>query len=187
MYVARPAHSRLVDFFTLADVKLFLRVDHDDEDDVIEALANAAITWCENYCNRKFATGQTATFYLSSFRSASLAYGPVTAINSVAYDDTSGTEQTLATSKYYYDTPNDNPVRIYFHDTPDLEDYNSQPVRVVCNVGAAPTQEVKHAVRLLTGHWYENRRTVVTGTIATSIPFAVEALLSSQRILDMRQ
>lgn len=187
MYVARPAYSRLSDFMTLADVKLFLRVDHDDEDDVIEALANAAIAWCEDYCNRKFATGLLATFYLNSFRSASLAYGPVTSITSVVYDDTTGFEQTLNASKYYYDRPNNNPVRIYFHDVPDLEDYNSQPVRVVAAVGAAPNDAVKHAVRLLAGHWYENRRTVVTGTIATSIPFAVEALLSSQRILDLRQ
>jgi len=187
MYVARPAYSRLSDFMTLADLKLFLRVDHDDEDDVIEALADAAIAWCEDYCNRKFATGLSATFYLNSFRSASLAYGPVTSITSVLYDDTTGFEQTLDASKYYYDRPNNNPVRIYFHDVPDLEDYNSQPVRVVAAVGAAPNNAVKHAVRLLTGHWYENRRTVVTGTIATSIPFAVEALLSSQRILDMRQ
>ncbi len=172
---------------TLADVKLFLRVDHDDEDDVIEALANAAIAWCEDYCNRKFATGLSATFYLNSFRSASLAYGPVTSITSVVYDDTTGFEQTLDASKYYYDRPNNNPVRIDFHDTPDLEDYNRLPVRVAAAVGAAPNDAVKHAVRLLTGHWYENRRTVVTGTIATSIPFAVEALLSSQRILDMRQ
>ena len=187
MFVARPAHSRLTDFFTLDDLKLFLRVDHDDEDDVITALADAAITWCENYCNRKFATGLSATFYLSSFRSASLAYGPVTSITSVLYDDTTGFEQTLDASKYYYDRPGQNPIRIYFHDVPDVEDYNSQPVRVVAAVGEAPTNEVKHAVRLLVGHWYENRRTVVTGTIATSIPFAVEALLSSQRIIDMRQ
>jgi len=187
MFVARPAHSRLSDFFTLDDLKLFLRVDHDDEDDVITALADAAITWCENYCNRKFATGLSATFYLSSFRSASLAYGPVTSITSVLYDDTTGFEQTLDASKYYYDRPGQNPIRIYFHDVPDVEDYNSQPVRVVAAVGEAPTNEVKHAVRLLVGHWYENRRTVVTGTIATSIPFAVEALLSLQRIIDMRQ
>ena len=187
MFVARPAHSRLSDFFTLDDLKLFLRVDHDDEDDVITALADAAITWCENYCNRKFATGLSATFYLSSFRSASLAYGPVTSITSVLYDDTTGFEQTLDASKYYYDRPGQNPIRIYFHDVPDVEDYNSQPVRVVAAVGEAPTNEVKHAVRLLVGHWYENRRTVVTGAIATSIPFAVEALLSSQRIIDMRQ
>ena len=187
MYVARPGHSRLSDFFTLDDIKLFLRVDHDDEDDVITALANAAISWCENYCNRIFNTGGSATFYLSRFRSASLAYGPVTSITSVVYDDTTGTQQTLDTSKYYFDTPADNTLRIYFHDTPDLEDYNSQPVRVTAAVGAAPSDEVKHAVRLLTGHWYENRRTVVTGTIANSVPFAVEALLSSQRILDMQQ
>ena len=187
MHVTKPAHSRLNDITTLAAIKLFLRVDHNDEDTLITSLTNAAIAWCEDYCNRLFRADEAAGFYLDSFRSASLAYGPVTEITSVRYDDTSGAGQTLDTSKYYTDNFADSTVRIHFHDTPDVETYNSQPVLVRTYVGAAPTETVLQAINLLVGHWYENRRTVVTGTTATSIPFAVEALLSSQRILDMRQ
>ncbi len=166
---------------------MFLRVDHDDEDTLITSLTDAAITWCEDYCNRMFRADEAAVFYLNTFRSASLAYGPVTEITSVTYDDTAGTTQVLNTSKYYTDTNTFDTMRIYFHDTPDLEDYNSMPVKILAEVGAAPSDAVLQAINLLVGHWYENRRTVVTGTIATSIPFAVEALLSSERILDMRQ
>jgi hypothetical protein len=82
---------------------------------------------------------------------------------------------------------NNGSVMLYFHDVPDLEDYNAHPVLVNANVGTTATKQVKQAVNLLVGHWYENRRTVVTGTIAISVPFAVEALLNSQRILDLRQ
>lgn len=36
---------------------------------------------------------------------------------------------------------------------------------------------LKVAILLLIAHWYQNRETVVTGTIATALPFAAEALL----------
>ena len=186
MHIVQPAHSVMTDVISLADMKLFLRVDASDEDDVITALGNAAVAWCENYCNRRF-TSQSTIFYLSHFRAATLAFGPVTSIESVSYDDTSGTQQTLSSDKYYTQQPHDGSIMIYFHDVPDLQDYNAHPVRVRTTVGATEKQEVVHAVQMLVAHWYESRRTVVTGTIATSIPFAVEALLSSQRILDMRQ
>lgn len=37
------------------------------------------------------------------------------------------------------------------------------------------------AVLLIGGHLFENREAVVTGTIATSLPFAVESLLAPYR------
>lgn len=187
MHVVRPAHTNGVDIVTLADMKEFLRVDHNDEDDTITALLNAAAAWCEDYCNRKFRTGGTATFYLERWRPASLAFGPVTSIVQVKYDDTSGIEKTLDTSKYYYETVHNGSIMIYFHDVPDLQEYNAHPVRITAGVGQNETHEVKHAVRMLVAHWYENRRAVVMGTNPVQVPIAVEALLSSQRILDMRQ
>lgn len=177
----------MTDVITLADMKLFLRVDHDDEDTTITTLGDAAVAWVEDYCNRVVRADQTARFYLDRFRPACLAYGPVTRVNSVSYYDTAGAEQTLSASKYYHERTTNDSIMLYFHDVPDLEDYNAQPVEVECVVGQAETKQIVQAVQMLVGHWYENRRTVVTGTIATSIPFAVEALLSSQRILDMRQ
>ncbi|EPA6640343.1 TPA: head-tail connector protein [Serratia marcescens] len=42
--------------------------------------------------------------------------------------------------------------------------------------------DVKAAMLLLIGHWYENRETVSVGQVATDIPFAAEALLQPYRI-----
>ena len=171
----------------MADAKEFLRVDSSDEDDTITALVNAAVAWVEDYTNRKFATGGFANFYLERWRPAALAYGPVTAITHVKYNDTAGVQQTLDASKYYTTKATDGSMMIYFHDTPDLETYNAHPIEIKAAVGASETPNVIHAVKMLVAHWYENRRAVVTGTTPVQVPIAVESLLSVERIIDHRQ
>jgi len=101
MHVVRPAHTQGTNVVTLADAKEFLRVDSSDEDTTITALLDAAVAWVEDYCNRSFTAGGSAVFHLERWRNAALAYGPVTAITHVKYNDTAGAEQTLAASKYY--------------------------------------------------------------------------------------
>lgn len=39
------------------------------------------------------------------------------------------------------------------------------------------TGDVQQAILLLVGHWYANREAVAVGTIATTMPLAVERLL----------
>jgi uncharacterized phiE125 gp8 family phage protein len=187
MHVVRPDHTAGTNVVPLADAKEFLRVDSSDEDATITALLRAAVAWVEDYCNRSFTAGSSAVFHLERWRTAALAYGPVTAITHVKYNDTAGAEQTLAASKYYTTAATDGGMLIYFHDTPDLETYNAQPVRVTAAVGVEESANVKHAVKMLVAHWYENRRAVVTGTITATIPIAVESLLSVERIIDNRQ
>ena len=162
-------------------------MDHSDEDTTITSLLDAASAHISDYCNRHFTVSSTAVFYLERWRTASLAFGPVTGVTDVKYNDTSGSEQTLDTSKYYFETLTDNTTRISFHDTPDLEDYNASPVKITCAAGKVASASVEVAVKLLVTHWYENRRAVVTGTTATEMPMSVRSLLSSERIIDMRQ
>lgn len=38
---------------TLAEAKQHLRIDHDDEDALVEAYADAAVLSCLNHCNRQ--------------------------------------------------------------------------------------------------------------------------------------
>lgn len=42
--------------------------------------------------------------------------------------------------------------------------------------------DVKAAMLLLIGHWYEHRETVVVGQTVAEVPYAVEALLQPYRI-----
>ena len=44
------------------------------------------------------------------------------------------------------------------------------------------TDDVKSAMLLLIGHWYESREAVTLGQAVSTIPFAVEAILQPYRI-----
>lgn len=187
MNVITPTPGAGTDVISLADMKEFLRVDHSDEDTTITALLDTAVAHVCDYTNRHIGTAATATFYLERWRPAALAYGPVVSINSVTYSDTAGAVQTLDTSKWYLQNHKDDTCLIFFHDTPDLEEYNARPVIISAQVGGQPSNSIKHAVRMLVAHWYENRRGVVTGTTATTIPLGVHSLLNTERIIDTRQ
>jgi uncharacterized phiE125 gp8 family phage protein len=186
MIIDKPAYTSGTDVVSLADMKLFLRVDGSDEDTTITALLNAAVTHISDYTNRHFTGESDAKFYLEKWRSASLAFGPVTRISAVKYYDRSGTLQTLDVSKWYAEEGTDNTRRVYFHDTPDLEEYNASPVYLECKVGAQESASVQTATKLLVAHWFENRRAVVTTSVNT-VPLSVHSLLNSERIIDMRQ
>lgn len=111
---------------------------------------------------------------------------PLQSVSSIQYRAaTDGTLTTLASSGYDVDTDS-KPGRI----TPSYGNVwpvarwqpNAVLVTFVAGYGAASAvpEAIKAAIKLLVGHWYENREAVVTGTIATQLPLTVEALLMSQ-------
>lgn len=100
----------------VALIKTHLRVDHDDEDDLIKGYAAASVDFVEHYC-----------------------------------------DGTLV-------------VQL----TPPEE--NEEPPREVLF-----SSGIWQAMLLIIGHYYSNRESVVTGTIATELPLGVEALLYRHR------
>jgi len=51
--------------------------------------------------------------------------------------------------------------------------------------GQAIVDDIKLAMLLLVGHWYENREPVNIGNISTTLPYGFEALLEPYRIFPM--
>lgn len=187
MNIRPPALTAGTNVISLADMKEFLRVDHSDEDTTITALLDAAVAHVSDYTNRHISdTPGTALFYLERWRPTALAYGPVTAIQGVLYKDTAGNNQTLSADKYYFDMHYNGTCLLFFHDTPDLEEYNAMPITIQALVGIPTSNSIKHAVRMLVAHWYENRRAVITNG-AYEVPIGVHSLLNPERIIDTRQ
>ena len=59
---------------TVAQLKEHLRVDHTDEDTLIEAYRDAAIAWIEDYCNTRLGD-VTAVGYIDFFYNVRLPIG----------------------------------------------------------------------------------------------------------------
>ena len=168
---------------TVADLKSHLRVDHSDEDTLIEALRDTAIAWIEDYCNTRLGD-VTAVGYLDFFYNARFPVGPVNSITSVTYTDTSNTTQTLNAANYWFDIKTKS-ARITFDNAPDLYDDTFHAVQINMNLGYAEAdvpQPMLHAIRLLVGHLYENRQQVISGgNVIRELPLGIHALVSPYR------
>ena len=118
-----------------------------------------------------------------------LALPPVRSITSITYLDSDGASQTLATTVYQLGADKDLRPRIdlkYGQSWPTTYDVpDAVTVRFAAGYSSGNSPDdasgvpftIKAAIMLMVGHMYENREEVVTGTIATVMPKAVERLL----------
>jgi uncharacterized phiE125 gp8 family phage protein len=88
---------------TLAEAKLWLKIDGDDEDTLLTAAITAATVECEAYAGLSFIT-RTRTIKLTAFRGdLILPYGPVTALTSIEYVDSNGDAAEIDSADYTLD------------------------------------------------------------------------------------
>lgn len=174
---------------TRAEAKLHCRVDSDitADDDLFDALIIAAREWVEDYTGRAL-IDQTwqLKFDGYSFGEFRLHRSPVIAIDSFIYD-LDGVATTLAADQYELDGPRSKwPRLIPAYGISWPVSYWARPLTIQFRAGYAnravsPTEgaekvpEVyKQAIKLLVGHFYENRE-------AQAPPEMVKWLLRSQR------
>lgn len=197
--VSAPATEPL----TIAEAKSHLRVDVDDENDLVTALIQAAREWVETFTHRALIT-QTWDLMLDDFPTnwASTAVhrtsmtdgaiwlpkAPLQTVTSINYIDSTGTTTLWAATNYTVDAPAGPWARVgrivpnyaVIYPVTRLVP-NSVTARFVAGYGAAAAVPVgiKAAIKLLIGHWYQNREAVLVGTRAAAIdiPMGLEALL----------
>jgi hypothetical protein len=112
-----------------------------------------------------------------------LPWAPLASVTTIKYIDTAGTQQTLSSTKYQVDiTTEPGRIRPVFGEIwPIVKPLTLAAVEVTYRAGygdtaAAVPDEFKAAIRLLTGHYYENREAVVAGSM-NELPMGVQALL----------
>lgn len=173
---------------TLTEAKLHCRVDGTAEDALLTDLIIAATRHAERFTHRRFVSqvwdhrldGPPCTLWTSPI-------APVISIGSVSYIDTDGTTQTWSSALYQTDIPagpTAGPARlmpIYNGTWPQTRDVlNAFTVRFTVGYGttaASVPYDIKAAIKLLIGHFYENREAVNVGNMVTPMPLAVESLL----------
>lgn len=148
---------------SLADAKLHLRVDGDEEHLTIARIISAARSWVEEYTNRSL---PPQTWQVSAPCWADPLWlpraVPLQSVTFVKYYDASNVLQTLSSSVYTvpaFQEPAS--IRLAFGQVwPALYD-RADAVRVEYVTGAATVGAIPHplrqAVLLLIDHWFNNR------------------------------
>lgn len=172
---------------TLAEAKMHLRVDHDDEDDYINALIQAARVSCENYTEQHFVQ-KTIKEYHDDFPSTIYLRVPnVSSLTSIKYQDAESVEQTFASSKYEADlksfTARVTPVST--ESWPSAKDiFNAVTIEYLAGYTSADNvpMPVKQAMKLIIAKWYEYREDNLGRQNSKSLPSTAEALLNQYRV-----
>jgi gp6-like head-tail connector protein len=193
-FLVTPPTSLVV---SVADQKAHLRIDTGAEDSLIQSLIEAATSACEHETKRQFLTA-TWKRVLDCFPGDEsirspyrggwhpgycgaivLQHPPLLGITNIEYVDPTGATLELASSVYQvvtdaylgYVVPKPDQSWPATRDVP-----NSVTVTYTC--GYSPTllpKQAVEAVKLLVGHWYENRE--ATGSGVSELPMAVKWLL----------
>lgn len=167
--------------------KVQCRVEHDDDDAFIQSLIGAATRHVERILGRAVMP-QVWLLELTAWQDAVVL--PVEPVRSVVvkYNDPAGNEQTLDAATYSLSAWPSMAAEWRFVSgalRPELSNI-VYPVRYTINVGYADADAVpddlKIAVQMLVGHWYQHREAVASGAM-TEVPMGVSALVAPYRRL----
>lgn len=167
---------------SLDEVKAQSRIETTDEDTYLGGLIAAARAHVESMCGIAVIT-QTRVAKCDSFDDfARMPIAPVASVSSVTYVDTTGSTQTLATSVYEVRTDGLSAAIVLKSGQawPTIQTGSRITVTAICGTAAAPA-EIKHAILMLTAHWFNNREAVGQNNMAP-VPMAVDALLANWRL-----
>lgn len=150
---------------SLADVKSYLKIDHNDEDAVITSLIAAATGLVEQFLNIRLVT-QTVKITVDSFPESQvlpLGIGPLQSVNSLKTIDRAGVTDTVSNTIYKIGNkqPHGSLVVAESADWPATELRADAGVEVEAVVGygaaAAVPQIIKGAIFQTVAGLYENR------------------------------
>jgi uncharacterized phiE125 gp8 family phage protein len=193
----------------LIEMKNYLRVDIDDDDDLITTLISTARERAEDLTGRclisqqwQFAMDKFPAYgcfeYLHHRRHRDsmfsldekaiiLPRGPVLSVDSITYKDQFGTLQTLDPSLYTVDLLSE-PARITpkYLSTWPLAQFDTNSINILFTAGYAnvPNSFIM-AIKLIVGAWYESRAEVVQGSgnfNKLPCPLSAESLLGTYQL-----
>jgi len=174
---------------SLAEAKAHLRVDHDDDDVVIEAYIAAAVDHLDGWTGilgRCLVEQTWRQDYAAVCRVLQLPLGPVTEVVSVSFEDTAGATVTVDPADYDLIVDAGGRACVEFATGVLM----SGPVRITYKAGYPNTTDdalastvppaIKVAIMLMVGNWYEHREAVSDKGFA-ELPFGASVLLAPYR------
>lgn len=172
---------------TVSEVKTHSRIVGSAEDTYIQALIRTAEEYAESYTGRALLTS-TFKLYLDRFPSViAIPKSPLVSLTSIKYIDDNGVEQTLSASKYkLHKLERPFIVEAYGENWPSTrKDMQAVTVEFTAGYGDAASdvpEGLRHALLFHVAHLFENREPELLGSIVSSIPNTLEALLNHWRV-----
>lgn len=172
---------------SLKEAKAHLRVLHSAEDGLISSLIVTARQAVEQEIQRPLIT-QDWALYLDCFpREIEITKCPLESVLSIDYIDADGAPQVVLVDDYHVDAVS-NPARVVLASGASWPATASQPNAVTVNYRAgyglanAVPLPIKQAMLLIIGHLYVNREANVIGATISTLPYGIDALLSSYKL-----
>jgi uncharacterized phiE125 gp8 family phage protein len=163
----------------LAEAKAHLRLDGDDEDDLLGALIAAARVAVETEIRRVLiAQSWRAIVETLPVGGVMLPVVPALSVEAVRAIDSSGAATELDTDDYEFDVA-DGSIKI--DRVAGAARYEIDFSAGYGSSGIDVPQPLRQAIRLLVTHWYENRSAVVLGDDPSATPLGYRELVAPYR------
>jgi uncharacterized phiE125 gp8 family phage protein len=178
-----------VEPLSLAEAKAFLRVEHSDDDDVIGALIAASRIHVEAQTRRALIS-QTWRITLDAWPDNGrqpVRPAPLRALSAARVYDYGGVAHAVDTEAFVVDAGASALAFAPWALAAPGRIAAGIELDVVVGYGDAATdvpEPLRHAVRLLIAHWYENRGLAALGAV-TILPSTAAALLAPYRVLSL--
>ena len=174
---------------TLDEARAFLRVEHNDDDEVIAALSASSRVHVEAQTRRALIT--------QSWRVSADAWpadgrlpvrpAPLQTLDAARVYDVDGVAHEVDTQAFVADLANSTLIFAPWAVPAPGRFAAGIELDVTVGYGDAAIdvpEALRQAIRLLTAHWYENRGLAAVGTV-TVLPSTVAALIAPYRVLSL--
>lgn len=178
----------LIEPVTLQEAKDHLNIDHALDDAMISVIIQAARERIEQETGRALITQTLEQYRDNLIDEICLNGSPVQAVSNIAYLDSDNAAQTLATSLYDVDSKSiiGRVTRSYNATYPSVYSApNAVTITYTAGYGSTAADvpaPLRSAILLLIGLLYENRESVIIGTISSTLPMGITFLIAPYRV-----
>lgn len=152
---------------SVAEAKLFTRIDTSADDTLIDDMITQARVFIENYISRDI-VAKNRTYYVDQTNGLfDLPFAPIASVSSVTVEGEAATYDILGLDDY----------SIELHGGP------SKHVKVTYVTAGINDSAIKQAILQLVSTLYDNRADYVTGTIVSDVPTTVKSLLAGYKTM----